>query len=101
MKRWTPKVTAHTMLRVNMPELFENKGFARRLNEYVKGATGGMATWHRPGDPTEFSDIFVTYDQGEGSNVEDIPARLWKKLGRMAENQGLTHTLFWITNFKD
>jgi hypothetical protein len=58
-----------------------------------------VATWHRPGDePTDFSDVFVTYDQGESGDADAMPADIWEEICHLAEEKGMTYGVVWITN---
>lgn len=80
-------------LKINMPDLFEVEG----LLEYVRAYK--LATWHMSsrGKFGEYSDLFVTYDSGEGSN-SDMPG--WDKISKLMEQEGISYALLWITNLE-
>ena len=91
-----PKLTERgRFLRINAPEWYERKDFLEFLTE------NRPATWHVPGPPNECSDIFVTYDHGEGSDESVIPEDCWDEIRRIAEAEGFTYGLIWITNFQE
>lgn len=92
-----PKLTDRgSFLRINAPEWYERKDFLEFLTE------DRMATWHLPGHaPDECSDIFMTYDNGEGSDMSDMPEDCWDEIRRIAEAEGFTYGLIWITNFQE
>lgn len=86
------------MLKLNLPELFEDQEFVGYLND----ADNRIATWHRKGDaPDEYSDIFITYDAGEGSNT-DMPERWWDYICSLCEEAdiGGAYALLHITNLE-
>lgn len=114
-------------LKLNVPGLFADPAFAawlnagaakevRRFPGHVKAEN--LATWHRPGaEPGEFSDVFVTYDNGEGSDGggnatgypagEGMPAPCWDKLCALvervlpADRLGRRYAVLWLTNLDD
>jgi hypothetical protein len=72
------KVEKIPALDINCPELFKDPEFADWLNRGYGGndrtKSPCIATWHRGGAPHEFSDVFTTYDHGDGS---DSPSMTW------------------------
>jgi hypothetical protein len=93
-------------LKINCPELFADPEFVAWLNVGAssRGATGSpewkpgpVATWHRGGTPHEYSDTFVTYDGGEGSD-SDMPEHCWERLCEVAREVGVTYAVLWLTN---
>jgi hypothetical protein len=89
-----------TVLKINAPHWFRRNDF-RAVVESPQ-----TATWWN-GDPIdEWSDIFVTYDNGEGSNYGGlhgcIPDDIWDEICRVWKNVcGDTYGLVWITNLED
>lgn len=85
-------------LRLNVPELYQNSAFVAYLND----TRNTLATWHsRPDVPGEFSDCFVTYDHGGGSN-SDMPR--WDHLCELVEQAfGTTqvYALLHLTNLEE
>jgi len=92
-------------LRINAPEWFAREDFY----EFLAGRRPGQpredgspcppATWHCPGlKANEYSDIFVTYDHGDGSDEEFIPTDIWQEIRRIAGEQGLEYGVVWLTN---
>ena len=64
---WGGKVTVDRccMLDINCPELFKDEEFLDWLNDVEER----KFTWHSAGqEADEWSDVMVTYDNGEGSN---------------------------------
>lgn len=86
-------------LELSCPELFEEKAFSSWLNR-MSGR--GLATWHVQGEPGEFSDVFVTYDQGEGSdspfNPDGMPLSVWKVICKECEKHGLQYAVVRLIN---
>jgi len=80
---------------INLPELFEREDFRAYLND----PKNTIATWHRSGEaPDECSDVFVTYDNGDGSN-SDMPG--WGIVCDMMRENGHTAALVRLTNMED
>jgi len=88
------------LLRINAPAWFENPDFFRWLTHK------GTATWHQGEEPNEFSDVFFTFCQGEGSDYPSIPDRpgipeeIWRYLEILvAEKYGWNEeVLVWVSN---
>lgn len=101
------KVERVECLKVNCPELFEDKDFA----DWLENRTGdGLATWHQCGtEPGEYSDVFVTFDHGEGSdggsdghpNDPGMPLRCWERLVEIANQHGMEYGILWLTNLAE
>lgn len=53
---------------------------------------GGIkpATWHQNGDAPDMSDVFITFDHGEGSDYLDVPEDIWAEVQRLAREHGFT-----------
>lgn len=83
-------------LRLNVPELFLDPLFA----EWV-GNRPGVATWHVEGEMGECSDVFVTYDNGCGSDAEDMPEHCWEYIRKAVELSRVQFALIWLTNLDD
>jgi len=94
-------------LKINVPDLFEDEDFREWLNglrDHPEHATK-IATWHKGGIPTEYSDIFMTYDQGEGSDFgyDDqygLPQRAQERLTVACKVANFKSGLLWLTNLK-
>lgn len=64
------------------------------------------ATWHAAGEePDDFSDCFILYDNGEGSDApwnpdrstgDCIPSHLWEELTQFLEAQGIRYCIVWL-----
>jgi hypothetical protein len=81
------------MLEIDLPELFAREDFRKWLNG---SAASNVATWHAQGeDPNEYSDLFVTYDGGEGSN-SDMPG--WDLVCQIAREEGFRAGTIRLTN---
>lgn len=87
-------------MRINAPHWYRNPAFVAWLN------SPGSATWHVKGQlPNEYSDAFLTYDNGEGSDAPpggdlypSIPVELWNEL---RAELGDVACLVWLTNLQE
>lgn len=83
--------------RLNVPSLFGDPAFIAWLNTPGKR----MATWHGAGEPSgEMSDVFVTYDSGEGSDAFEMPEHCWLRLYEFLKRHGyaIGYCVLWLTN---
>lgn len=86
-------------LQINAAEWYERADFLAVLNG------GQMATWHTPGEPPgDYSDMFMTFDSGEGSNssmgtaaIGGLPEDIWAEITRLCNAHGLTYGIVRIT----
>jgi hypothetical protein len=84
-------------VRINAPEWFGRADWQAFLDNQQEFSR--LATWHERGkSPNEFSDVFVTYDGGEGSDAEEIPADIWLSIRERMESLGIDFAVLWITN---
>lgn len=81
-------------VRLDAPEFYKDPDFVKWLNESKKGI---IATWHTGGAPNDFSDIFVTYDGGDGSN-SDMPEHIWDEISLTCRKMDVNYCVVWITN---
>lgn len=88
------RVSRISCVRIDAHEFYQDPEFVAWLNGARKGA---IATWHRGGNPGDFSDIFMTWDSGEGSN-SDMPEKIWKEISTQVEQRGIEYCVVWITN---
>lgn len=89
------------LIRVDAPVWYAREDFLEWLD------TDGTATWHVKGSPpTEYSDVFVTFDQGDGSDspvstmAPAIPEDIWEELCKIVSAAGLDECLLWIRNLE-
>jgi len=94
-------------LRINCPELYADDAFAAWLEAGAKAEEAGkyghfnpVATWHRGEGMGESSDVFVTYDHGEGSD-SDMPEHCWQKLCETMKVAGVEYAMLWLTNLEE
>ena len=88
-------------LRIDAPEWYRRQDFRDFLNGKRDGQEGrSPAMWHRRGEePDEMSDVFVTFDTGEGSDAEGIiPDDIWEAICAIAEKHGFEDGIVWISN---
>ena len=79
-------------LRIDASKLFEDPEFIDWMN-----SNGSLATWHTKGTkPQGYSDIFMTFDHGEGSD-HDMPEHCWAFLCEVCKEAGLEYGLLWLT----
>jgi len=85
------------LIRINAPDFYRDPDFLRWLDHPDRH----QATWHNKGTPPgEFSDLFFTYDQGEGSD-SDMPGNVWDFLHKELSRQGVTFALVWVSNLPE
>jgi hypothetical protein len=84
-------------VKFNQPEWYLREDWMK----FVKSS--GVATWHNRllTNPDEYSDVFFTYDSGEGSHwggtgEDSIPKDIWELL---KQELGEGFYLVWITNW--
>lgn len=88
------------LLRIAAPQWYTDREFIRWLN------SSGTATWHEGGEPSEMSDVFTHYCQGEGSDYPStktnpgIPEKIWAEISALATEHFGEHAecLVWISN---
>jgi hypothetical protein len=82
-------------LRINMPDMFADPEF----RDYLNDPDTTIATWHTQGDPNphEYSDCFVQFDNGEGSNA-DMPKKWWDLICEICKAEGIVAGILHITN---
>ena len=86
-------------LKINVPQWYEREDFKKWLNKYIQPTElRRHATWHTGGEPNEMSDLFVTYDQGEGSDFEEMPEDCWEEIHRMCRELNVKCAVIWLTN---
>jgi hypothetical protein len=90
-------VEIYPVLKVNVPELYEDPAFVAWLND----PDACQATWHKKGeDPHEYSDVFVWFDHGDGSDSVTMPGACWDRLVQLMGENHLEHGLIWLTNLE-
>ena len=101
--RWeglTPKeqssIKYYSCMKLNFPELYQDEKFMTWLTGRHHSA---IATWHEGEGANEFSDIFIWYDHGEGSD-SDMPEHCWDALRKVAKEEGFEEGMIWLTNLE-
>ena len=95
------KVASAQCLIINAPEWFKDPVFVAYLNRLANSqCSRRIATWHKGGKPGDFSDIFVVYDNHEGSDFfeEDGLEYVWGTICAEADKVGMTYGVVWIKN---
>lgn len=93
------QTSLESCLAINAPEWYLRQDFQDFLEGRRPGQLGPPATWHRPGTaPDEFSDVFVTFDGGEGSDADALPADIWMAIRAAADHYRMTYGVVWIRN---
>jgi hypothetical protein len=85
-------------LRINLPDMFEDAAFIAFLND----PKTNIATWHHTAtDPTphSYSDCFVQFDNGEGSD-SDMPEKWWNLICEICEEEGFISGILHLTNLQ-
>lgn len=89
------EVKCYPCLQLNVPHWYIREDFQEWLVKNTKNKQ--LATWHHAEVPNEYSDIFVTYDNGDGSN-DDMPIWYWDEICFVCEQRGLEFALIWLSN---
>jgi hypothetical protein len=91
------KAERQALLRINAPEWYARPDFRAWLNNPER------ATWHRIGkEPNEYSDVFITFDHGEGSDFDvDMPDDVWAQITQAAADAGIQDCVVWISNLEE
>ena len=92
-----PTAEAVQSLNISAPAWFARADFVEWLNGKGEFQKGPPATWHQGGEPGEYSDVFTTYDHGDGPDSEDLPADIWETISKMAEDNGMEYGLIRIS----
>ncbi|WP_278984217.1 hypothetical protein [Sphingobium yanoikuyae] len=87
---------------LNAPEIFADAAFLRWLE-----APAAKFSWHRGGQPDEWSDVIVLVDPsltGEGSD-SDMPQHIWDRIVALCEanlprEPGMPHIMVRLTNLE-
>ena len=82
-------------IRINAPDLYNREDF----QAWIK-ASHSVATWYNPSNPPdEMSDIFVTYDHGDGSD-SDMPG--WADVAKVVQEKvgQVGFAVVWLTNLE-
>lgn len=95
----TPVETIPT-LRWECPHIFADAEFKAWLNQaWHHRARCFAATWHRGGEPHEFSDVFLVYDHGELSN--SLPEHIEALIRDQWRSQvGQDYGTIWLVNLE-
>jgi hypothetical protein len=95
------KIEQLECLSINCPEWFARPDFQAWLQNAI--ATQSLATWHKAGDaPNEFSDTFITYDNGDGSDFdENFPEDIHAELVRICQHRLFQYGILRLTNLEE
>jgi hypothetical protein len=87
-------------LQINAPEWYQREDFLQYLQQELRQPCPSMggATWHRGPRASEFSDLFLWFDDGEGSDSDLVPADIWQELCRICKKARFDAGVVWITN---
>jgi hypothetical protein len=80
------------LVRIDAPEWYQREDWMAWLNN--RTPMNHPATWHVEGEkPNEYSDVFFTFCQGEGSDYGEgkpsIPKDIWYKITKTLAQQGI------------
>lgn len=83
------------VVEISAPEFYRDPEFLKWLNNPDRH----QATWHVKGKSvSEFSDLFFTYDGGEGSD-SDMPSHIWEKIHKELKQRGVKWCVVWVKSF--
>lgn len=103
------------VVRINAPEWYLRpdwlawiSGLSSNFRRTGDGLDG-PATWHRRGSllPAAGSDVFFTYDDGDGSDSPQgtadpvIPEDIWAEIARVVKDAGINECLVWVSNLQE
>lgn len=90
------------LLRLNRPDLFAHDDFQRWLRAgYHQHSRTPIATWHRGGEPNEYSDVFLVYDHELCEDIsDDVNAEL-ERLWRVHFSTPHDYGIIWISNLEE
>ena len=78
-------------LAIDASNLFKDEEFVCWLNQ-----TEGTATWHKPDtEPEGDSDVFMTYDHGEGSDMH-MPSHCWDFICEVCGKANFSYGVLWL-----
>ena len=86
------------LVQINLPEMYDDPAFQTWLND----PSSKIATWHETGKiPGDYSDIFISFCAGEGSN-SDMPEHCWEKIKEaLGKGWDRMECLIWLTNLEE
>lgn len=86
------------VVRINAPEWYQRADFVASLEDDAHPA----ATWHRKASGVgEYSDLFMTYDAGEGDHADFLPPDIWSAISAEMERLGVSYAVVWVTNLAE
>lgn len=102
-------VETDLVLKINAPGFFTDPDFVAWLQGRRKNQEGRKpATWHqgtpeKPVPPDDWSDVFITYEDGEGSDSDavaeaGIPTHIWDVICELCKQAKFDEGLIWIKN---
>jgi hypothetical protein len=85
---------------IKATEWYRRADFIAWLNRATDpDITSFPATWHRPGDEIGgMDDVFTYYDDGDGSDCDDMPPDVWEQIHRACRQAGMVYGVVWIQN---
>ena len=66
-------------------------------NEFER-ARDRLATWHAGGEPRENSDTFMTYNNGEVSDYQNLPEDILDSIDAACRQRDVKWAVIWLTN---
>lgn len=93
---------------INAPDWFKDPGFLKMINyngeEPDIYGRRRAATWHMAGDPpNEYSDVFLTWEEQEGSEAIFLSEKMWNEITAAVRSSLPSYTTFcvvWIKNLR-
>ncbi len=84
---------------IKCPGWFRRADFQAWILKHLNPATGvqRVATWSSD-VIDEGSDTFILYDNGEGSDFEDIPEDIWGEICKLCESLNIRYCMIWLMN---
>jgi len=87
-------------MQINAPQWYRRADFMQYLQTALKKSRPGLgaATWHRGDRPNEFSDLFLWFSDGDGSDFGLMPEDIWTEISRICTETQFNDGILWITN---
>jgi len=96
-----PEITRrYACLQINAPKWYRRADFLEYLQTALRQPRPGLgaATWHRGDRPNEFSDLFLWFSDGDGSDFGLMPDDIWREICEICGAEDFNDGIVWITN---
>ncbi|MBN2579380.1 MAG: hypothetical protein JXB10_10345 [Pirellulales bacterium] len=90
-------------LQINAPQWYRREDFMRYLQQELCRPDPGLgaATWHRGPRASEYSDLFLWFEDGDGSDFGLMPDDIWQELCQICQAADFNGGIVWIKNLQE